>query len=407
MKKYYLLLLLFIASLAYTSAATLDPGFWHAAISNDSGKEVPFIFEVKNEGNKQVIEILNGSERLKVDEIATNGDSVFIKMPFFDSEFRVVLHNKILSGNWIRHSVSGQSLMPFHAEHGNAERFKPGKSIINVAGRYKVNYPGREKFSVAEFNQNENGVITGSILNIDGDYRFLEGRVRNDSVYLSTFDGSHCFLFTARYYKQGDSLGGGAFYLGKSTVKAWSAVKNARVTLPDAYSLTSMKPGTEKLQFQFQDLKGRKFSSADSSLKNKVVIIQFMGSWCPNCMDETAFLSKFYKKYNKKVAIVGLAYERTTDFERSKLSLGNLVKRFKVDYPVLITGYTNDPAQVLLSMPSLGNYIAFPTTAILDKEGKVRKIHTGFSGPGTGKYYADFEEEFTSMILALSSEPVK
>lgn len=386
-------------------AANLKPGLWHAAITNDSGKEIPFLFEAKTTAGLQSVEIMNGTERLKADEITTEGDSIFIKMPFFDSEFKAILKNDKLSGNWVRHSITGQSLMPFHAEFGQAERFAQAEPLVNMGGRYKITYPGREKYSIGEFIQTSTGIVTGSILNIDGDYRFLEGRVRGDSLYLSTFDGSHCFLFTAKYYTKGDSLGGAKFYMGKSSVRTWSGLKDQNAALPDAYSLTAMKQGVSKLDFAFKNLAGKEISSSDLYFKNKVVIIQFMGSWCPNCMDETAFLSKFYKAHAKNVAVVGLAYERTTDFEKSKISLSNLVRRFKVDYPILITGYTNEPAQVLISMPALNNYIAFPTTIILDRHGKVRKIHTGFSGPGTGKYYTDFEEEFTSLILALSIEP--
>lgn len=386
-------------------AANLKPGIWHAAITNDSGKEIPFLFEARNSGGLQSIEIMNGTERLKADEITASGDSIFIKMPFFDSEFRLLIKNDKLTGNWVRHSLTGESLMPFHAEFGRAERFPQAETSINMSGRYKITYPGREKYSIGEFTQTSIGIVTGSILNIDGDYRFLEGRVRGDSIYLSTFDGSHCFLFTAKYYTLGDSLGGGRFYMGKSSIRTWAGLKDQHAALPDAYSLTAMKQGINKLDFGFKNLAGKEMSSTDLYFKNKVVIIQFMGSWCPNCMDETAFLSKFYKAHAKNVAIVGLAYERTTDFEKSKISLSNLVRRFKVDYPILVTGYTNEPAQVLISMPALNNYIAFPTTIILDKQGKVRKIHTGFSGPGTGKYFTDFEEEFTALILALNAEP--
>ncbi len=407
-KNILVLLLLFVAALTGASATGLKSGIWHAAIVNDSGIEVPFLFEVKNLGGKMTLDIMNGGERLHVDEIRTEGDSVFISMPFFDSEFRALLKEKTtLSGNWVRHLVSGQSTMPFHAEYGNTERF-PKSAVsagVNISGLYKISYPGREKYSVGEFTQDATGKVTGSILNTDGDYRFLEGRMKGDSVYLSTFDGSHCFLFTARYYKSGDSLSGGSFFLGKSSVRSWSAQKDAHAALPDAYSLTSMKPGENTLAFHFKDLKGKEVSLTDRQFKNKVVIIQFMGSWCPNCMDETAFLSKFYRKYSNKVAIVGLAYERTTDFATSRKSLDHFVKRFGVEYPVLVTGYTNDPEQVLVSMPALKNYVAFPTTVILGKDGRVSRIHTGFSGPGTGKYFTEFEEEFTAMILHLSAEP--
>lgn len=385
--------------------ASLRPGTWRGAITNESGNTVPFLFQVTLESGKSVIEILNGTERLRVDEITSAGDSIFFKMPFFDSEFRVLLSkDDHLSGLWIRHLVSGQSALPFHAAFGKEDRFPKAAASVMIGGTYKILFPGAATYSVGTFSQNAAGIVTGSILNIDGDYRFLEGRVRGDSLYLSTFDGSHCFLLKAKYYKAGDSLGGGLFYMGKSAVRGWAGIKDAKAALPDAYSITSMKAGAKTLDFKFKDLQGKEVSLTDPRFRNKVIIVQFMGSWCPNCMDETAFLSKFYKKYSSKVAIVGLAYERTTNFETSKRSLSNFVRRFKVEYPILVTGYTNDPKEVLVSMPALKNYVAFPTTIILDRNGNVSKIHTGFSGPGTGKYYQEFEEEFTAMILHLSAE---
>jgi hypothetical protein len=36
----------------------------------------------------------------------------------------------------------------------------------------------------------------------------------------------------------------------------------------------------------------------------------------------------------------------------------------------------------------------------------VRKIHTGFSGPGTGKYYEKFVEEFNETVNSLLKEPL-
>jgi hypothetical protein len=52
----------------------------------------------------------------------------------------------------------------------------------------------------------------------------------------------------------------------------------------------------------------------------------------------------------------------------------------------------------------LNKFMAFPTTIIIDKKGEVRKIHTGFSGPGTGKYYTEFAEEFDKLITDLLAE---
>jgi hypothetical protein len=52
----------------------------------------------------------------------------------------------------------------------------------------------------------------------------------------------------------------------------------------------------------------------------------------------------------------------------------------------------------------LNHVISFPTTIIIDKKGKVRNIHTGFSGPATGDYYLDYITEFNHLIDELLAE---
>ena len=52
----------------------------------------------------------------------------------------------------------------------------------------------------------------------------------------------------------------------------------------------------------------------------------------------------------------------------------------------------------------LNDIIAFPTTIFIGKDGKVKKIHTGFNGPGTGKYYEEFVEDFNQTVNRLLNE---
>jgi hypothetical protein len=52
----------------------------------------------------------------------------------------------------------------------------------------------------------------------------------------------------------------------------------------------------------------------------------------------------------------------------------------------------------------LAGFKGFPTTIIIDKKGDVRKIHTGFSGPGTGIYYKEFTGEFEKLTDELVAE---
>jgi len=148
----------------------------------------------------------------------------------------------------------------------------------------------------------------------------------------------------------------------------------------------------------FLNLENKKISLNDQRFKNKAIVIEIMGSWCPNCMDETAYLASIYKRYAKHgLEIIGLAYERTSDFERAKKNITRLKSQLQANYEVLITGLTGkDKASE--SLPFLNKISAFPTTIILDKKHHVKSIYTGFSGPATGKAYEAFKFKFENMI---------
>ncbi|HQS04720.1 MAG TPA: TlpA disulfide reductase family protein [Daejeonella sp.] len=381
----------------------LEEGIWRATLKTSSGAEIPFNFEVTNSAGQKVIDLINGEDQFRVNEISQHSDSVLIRMPLFDTEIHAKIKDKTLSGNWIKHMSDSDMVMPFEARHGESWRFFKVNSAqeAKLSGRWSVSFSTADhdlrEAGIGEFEQKD-GRLYGTFIRATGDHRFLEGTISDKKIYLSAFDGANAFLFTGKLLND-STIVDGMFYSGFSLVQNWTAKKDDIAILPDAYSITALKDGFDKIDFSFPDLNGKKVSLSDSKFKNKVVLIQFFGSWCPNCMDETAYLVPFHKKYQDKgLEIVALAYERTTDYELSKRNILRLRDRFDVPYDMLITGYTNDKTEVAQSLPMLKSFVAFPTLIILDKKGKVRKIHTGFSGPGTGIHYANFKKEFEETI---------
>ncbi|SHM69721.1 peroxiredoxin family protein [Mucilaginibacter sp. OK098] len=412
LKSRLILSILLTFSILSTASAQvkLKTGIWRGILKNESKHELPFNFEVSNVAGHQQIAIINGAEHYKVPDVTTKGDSVFVKMPLFDSEFRLKLVDANLSGNWIRHLGDHDSALPFSAAPNTSWRFlkDPQKPAFNVTGRWAAVFgegtDGRDEL-VGEFKQTGNK-LTGTFLSTTGDYRYLEGSVSGDRLYLSCFDGCHAFLFTAKITSD-KVITDGENYSGYSAFTKWTAIKNANAKLPDAYSLTALKPGFKKIAFTFPDINGHKVSLSDARFKNKVVIVQILGSWCPNCMDETNFIinSGYYKKYHAKgVEVIGLAYERTADFKKSQKTLAQLNDHFKIPYPLLITGFTPSKGDPMKSLPALADFKGFPTTIIIDKKGNVRKIHTGFNGPGTGEHYTEFVVEFDKLTEDLLAE---
>jgi len=46
----------------------------------------------------------------------------------------------------------------------------------------------------------------------------------------------------------------------------------------------------------------------------------------------------------------------------------------------------------------LNRIISYPTSIFIDRQGEIRKIFTGFSGPGTGEHFLELSSEMISLI---------
>ena len=125
-----------------TSVPELSTGVWHGELQLHAPDVVlPFGFEITQTQNGLNWIIYNGEERLVVDEVQRKGDSLFVRMPVFDSEFRLLIQsNQVLQGNWYNFSRGKDYFIPFQASLGEQDRFpviagsqkNPGKTL---AGR--------------------------------------------------------------------------------------------------------------------------------------------------------------------------------------------------------------------------------------------------------------------------------
>ena len=370
----------------------------------EENAELPFNYEWKYENKKPIMIIHNAEERIRVDEIERIGDSLIIKMPMFDTEFRCVMSSDGLQGKWVNHYRLAQNEIPFRSYFNQNYRFFPSAGFITsgINGKWQTTFsPEAESMSAAVgvFKQVEGtDIIYGTFLTETGDYRYLEGIEKEGKIYLSAFDGSHAFLFVGEIY--GVAMRG-QFYSGMHWKEYWMATKNEFATLKDAEELTSIKNPELPFELSLRSLSGGTVSLSDAVYKNKPVIIQLMGSWCPNCMDESAYFSSLYAQYNKQgLEIIAIAFEKTNDEEKVKAQLTRLKTKFSIAYPILVPLVSGkDKASELL--PRLSSIKAFPTTLFLNKQHQVVKIHTGFSGPATGEEYLQFKLRTENLIKNL------
>ncbi len=381
---------------------------WLATLHRPDGENIVFNMKLEKKDGATTIYVINDSEKIKVENTRITNDSIFIGMPVFESFIRAAITGDGWTGTWTKGGTVNEHIMPFTAMLSK-NRFSPtnGDEAANITGRWAVSFANDSSAafpSLAEFKQNGNK-LTGTILTPSGDYRYLDGIVTGDQIRLSTFDGGHAFLFTATISNK-KTITDGQFYSGLTYKESWHAVKNKKAAVNVDAAAMSMRPGEERLNFTFPDLNGNPVSIHDERFKNKVVIVQIMGSWCPNCMDETAFLSEYYNQNKQRgVEVISLAYEYSTDFDRSVKSLKKFQQRYNVTYPMLITGVSvADSLRTEKTLPQVSAIKFFPSSIIMDKKGKVRKMDTAFVGPGTGKHFEKYSKAFYAFIDELLNE---
>lgn len=383
----------------------LKTGVWRAVIAIQ-GRDMPFNFEVTrdNKGGYD-IHLLNAGERLLLDEVTVTGDSMNATLHIFDANIKARISGDSLTGLFIKNYADDYRL-PFKAAHGQDFRFEqhePAKTAVDFSGKYQVTFvhDNDTTEAIGLFSQ-QDGRVTGTFMTPTGDYRFLDGIADGGELKLSTFDGNYLYLFEGTLRDDGKIEG--EFISGTTWRESWVAERNESASLPDAESLTHLKEGYSTVAFEFPDVDGRIRSLRDEKYQNKVVILQLLGTWCPNCMDETRFLVPWYLENRERgVEIIGLAYERKPDFDYASARVRKMVDKMDVGYDIVIAG-TSDKGEASKTLPMLNEVVAFPTTIFIGKDGRVRKIHTGFSGPGTGRYYEQFKEAFNQTVNELLSE---
>lgn len=370
------------------------------------GRTLPINFSLDRSDSSWFMTVTNSTERIRVSDIELHGDSIRIRMPLFDSEFKGTLQNdSLMVGQWYNYLKGTDHAIPFTATAGNQGRFSEGVApVSNLTGTWQTHFsPGTTDAynAIGEFEQVANGVVQGTFLTETGDYRFLEGRFVGDSLKLSAFDGSHAFLFLARLHN--DTLRG-LFMSGIHWQEPWIAVRDSDYQLRDPDSLTSLREGYSKASFRFPDTEGRMVSSDDPDFKGKPMMVQVMGSWCPNCVDETRLLNDVHSRYHDRgLRIISIAFEKYEKREQALRALQRFRTALDVPYPILYGGRASKE-EAGGKLPFLDHLMSYPTCIFIDKNGLVRRIRTGFYGPGTGSHYEHYRRSLDSYIESLLNE---
>ena len=384
----------------------LQVGPWRAVLQVPGG-ELPFGMSVAARDGKPVVTLINGSNQVEVTEISVQDGEATLLMPGFENRIVARIDGGRLEGTLTMVKAGGVlQKIPFTATHGETWRFSQAATNGDakpIEGRWAFTFGPADKTSpgVGEFTQRGSSV-SGTVMTPTGDHRYLDGEFRDGELRLSKFDGGHVFLY--RGTQQPDGTIRGKFWSGTAFEDRFVSRRDGGASLVDDENANKLSGKGDRLDFRFPDLAGHPISITDPFFHGKVVIVALAGSWCPNCHDEAAFLAEFHRQRRAQgLEVISLMFEQFGDFKRAADATDRFRRRYGIEYTTLIAG-TSDKEDAASKLPQLNGVFAFPTTIFIDRQGKVRKIHTGFSGPATGTHYERMVADFTRTVDALLAE---
>lgn len=378
------------------------PGEWKLVFDltqSSPGIEVPVRLTIDTAG---LWSVHNGNEVIRIDSVSWIADSFHVRLPFFHTFLSGrLVGDSLLEGVLTEPSRAADYIIPFRAYFRSEHLEEMG--AIRSTTEYDVSFSvldSTEKTkAIAVFDDREN-ILTGTFLTESGDFRYLQGESDSTGFRLACFDGAHLFYFTGRFVH--DSIVDGMFYSGVHWSEPWEARQTKMARLRDPDSITFVSPAVTAIQFQVRDQEGNEKLFNKDSFKDKVSVVQIFGSWCPNCVDESLFLKSLYERYGSEgLQVIPVAFERSENFEENRSIVRRQAMDMGLPYPVYFGGKRKD-ASTVFSM--LNDVLAFPTALIIDKNGEVRKVHTGFYGPATGSHYISNTRKLESFIVSLLSE---
>ncbi len=397
-----------VATVATVSAAPLTAssqapapqtlgGLWDATVLVN-GVAVPFQFLLSQDKTGPHGVFFDGERRINPSSAGAFKDGrLTLEFASYATRLDAKLENGVLKGDF----GSARSSYVFEARPHRATTVAARKGP-SIAGTWEIPIATNKGEKAWRLIVQEKGPrVFATILRIDGDTGTLSGEVRDGRLLLSRFAGERPGILEVTPKADGTLALVLTDSSGRKVLQAQrpSAARKGGLAAPeDPTRFTTVKDLNEPLRFTGADLTGRAFNQADPRFKGKVVLLNITGSWCPNCHDEAPFLAALYDKYRGRgLEIVGLDFEQPDQLQ-DPWRLKAFIKKYKLNYTVLLAGDTRD---VNKAIPQAVNLNAWPTTFFLGRDGKVKSVHVGFTSPGSAGFDAKLKADITREVEAL------
>jgi thiol-disulfide isomerase/thioredoxin len=403
--KYRLLhLLIFAAVLVSVTKAASLTGLWDGTIQYDDF-QVPFRFEIQQKGDTLSAAFFNGEERVTSTGGRISNGAITLNFDHYATRLTATLTDGVIRGSYggARNGMHEFAARPHHATRASRDK------APDISGVWDLPYESPKGEHAWQLVVQQTGSqVSAAILRVDGDTGSMTGEFRNDRFKLSHFDGARASILEIVPESDGtlevDLKGFHNPDKHFHAVRLAEAKTNGLPEPTNPNEHTQIKNWNEPLRFSFPDLNGNTVSSTDARFKDKVVIVNVTGSWCPNCHDEAPFLAELYRNYHSQgLEIVALDFEEA-DQRKDPTRLQAFIKKYGIDYTYLLAG---EPSEVLNKVPQAVNLNSWPTTFFIGRDGKVRAIHAGFAAAASGPFNLALKKQTTEQVERLLSENVR
>jgi thiol-disulfide isomerase/thioredoxin len=363
--------------------------------------DIPFRMEFQGDGPNVKGTLFNGNEKFTSTSGRFVNGSLFLQWDYYASRLEATLKDGVLDGQYFHKRDGGH----FHAKRYAATPAISTRNVPSISGLWDLEGIQSSKGESAwRFIIHQTGAeASAAILRVDGDTGTLNGTYRDGKFVLSHFSGVRPALLEITPAPDGTLQ---LIMNGKTRMTAVRPAEARAKGLPepdDPLRHTGVKDVAEAFHFKFPDLNGRMVSESDPRFRNKVVLVEITGSWCPNCHDEAPFLVELYQKYhNRGLEIVALDFEEAEQLQ-NPARLHAFIKKYGIEYTMLLCGETGEAKDKLAQAV---NWDAWPTTFFLGRDGRVRKVHAGFPSPASAELYDQVKEEFNETVGHLLAESI-
>lgn len=359
-----------------TEAAT-GQDFIGSIIQNDS---TSVSFNVHYDDN--VLTFYNGVQE-SFNITLSGEDTLRGTFPVFASDLWLVATEDGYKGEYYRTDATNYRL-PLELVPG---RMTYEQSPSEFSSQYAITrYIGdQEKPALLQLSKKD-GVLVGTIATSTGDSRFMTGYEVEGGFELMGFDGRFIYKVSA---KVTDGNIEGHVWAGMTGYYTFSGTSDESAVLENPEEMSSLREDYTHIEWHLPGLDGDTVHF-DSRTITKPTILAIQGSWCPNCMDEGRVLDMYYREFEGAIDVYGLSYEYSGTLEKATAAVQKMERDLGTSFPMVIATY--DPKQDRNAILPLEQIRSYPTSIMLDHEGNVVKIHTGFYGPSTKEYEAYVKE---------------